>query len=342
MSVTAPLQTATQFTPLTRTTTGLQHLLEQLCAGSEFLSASDLPCSEMEALREETVAALHPYYDELALGFAQSHIPCGGQVLASPGFSSVAKLGLTVMIGEQYVGVCVLTVKRSRSLKLGPLYLRPEWRTHHLGRTVLLSLAERAVALGYSNLYATVPHTNYAAIRAITEAGFHHLGSLESHYKPGVNEILFSSSAWPTPSEPGQSVLPLAFSGTAGFVQRHFFDVDRAWQDWSRVEAVAPGEHRAKPKRTIGVGDAEALMVYKRGRTVKVIPAVGDDHPLRQPLIEEWESHCVQQRKISVLCPKSERFAAPLLASGYQVEAALPQGHCSLHHAVQIWAKLGR
>lgn len=285
------------------------------------------------------LADLSVYYAELDRGFRNTHVPAVGRVLQSVGFSSLAKASVSIVVNEATVGKCVLTFKRGRKMKIGPIYLIASSRGLGIGSRVVADLTAAADSLGFKGVYATVPAPNESAGRAFRAAGYEPEVTLRSHYMAGVDEVVFvrrlSNALEPFRPPDPSLLLNLAYDERriAGEVARHYFPIDRRWIEWLADRSGERESFRSKPHELVRdrAGDS-ALVIYKRGGTMKVVPS---SREFSSGLTASWERQAKirHQRKISVFVTTAREVET------YGKEGEIEAGRYSCWKRVAIWSK---
>jgi ribosomal protein S18 acetylase RimI-like enzyme len=290
---------------------------------------------------------LEHYYGELELGFTRTHVPHVGSSVSAIGFSTLTKHAFAITDGANVLGKVVCTLKRSGSLKIGPIYLLPEFRKRGNASSFVRSFVALAHSAGIRSVYATVPRTNPDAQRLFHATGFLKIGGLEDHYRKDVVEDVFAFDA--PIGKAGHSLaagngeitshashtetsLVRAFSR---YVAAEFFSVDEEWERWLASPALGSlGDFSRKPHDIVEVSDEIALVIYKRGGTAKVVPIIGNRPSPTQRLVEACESYARRhgRKKVSMFLP--ERFDGP---AAYVRE--LTAARYSLRGPIAVWSR---
>jgi ribosomal protein S18 acetylase RimI-like enzyme len=313
-----------------------------------FVRATDaqLPKGFEAGLDAHMLGELERFYGELELGFTKTHVPQVGLSVPAIGFSTLTKHAFAITDGANVLGKVVCTLKRNGSLKIGPIYLLPEFRQRGNASSFLRSFVTLAHSAGVRSVYATVPRPNVDAQRLFHASGFLRVGCLKDHYREGVAEDVFAFDA---PAEkaghslstsPGE-VLSRASYGEASvvracsrYVAAEYFPVDEKWERWLASPTMGSlGDFSRKPHDIVETSDEIALVIYKRGGTAKVVPIVGNRSSPTQRLVEACESHARRhgRRKVSMFLP--ERFDGP---SKYVREVTAAR--YSLQGPIAVWS----
>lgn len=318
---------------------------------AEALTARRMTDELDSRLDAEIVSEFSAFYNDLEHGFRSTHIPAVGQVIPSVGFSSLAKFCVGILADDELIGKCVLTAKRGRNLKVGPIYLQRRYRGQGRASLAIGALIRGATELGYWGIYATVPSTNDQPLRLFSGASFDRVAFFASHYKSGIDEVVFFRVL----ALPGKGLArrPRAHTGEwrelgldraerllATFVGRFYFSVDSAWLAWLKERpSCSLGTFDRKPHDLIATSDkAAAIAIYKRGGTMKIVPAtMGGAIP--EELVSAWETHArrVGQRKVSVFWPAVPPEVLPPFSNpSYFLETEIAAGRYSSYNAVQV------
>jgi hypothetical protein len=161
-----------------------------------------------------------------------------------------------------------------------------------------------------------------------------------------MGEICLTRTLGPVYEPPCQIVespspLTSPYGGFAEFVDRVYFPLDNDWRAWLGSSPAIPVDFRRKPHWLLtGPSGDLALAIYKRGGTMKVVPAV-DNRGLSESLIQKWEQQARSfgQRKISVFWPATDTRSDVMAAAGYAKEACLPTGLYAVNTAIEIWSR---
>ena len=305
--------------------------------------SSTLDAAYEAVLDAQILNDVAPYYGELERGFATTHLPAVGTIQESIGFSSLAKLGWAIRDGKRVVGKAICTVKRSGSLKIGPIAVLPAYRRRGHAISLLRLAVERAELDGRPCVFATVPMENTPARRLFECAGFHHAGMLADHYRLGGSEDVVvhptSNASFAKASEDARIEESRAWS-SIGCVRRYvaarFFPVDAAWESWlAHTAGPSLGEFEHKPHDLVeddrgGV----ALVIYKRGGTAKVVPVIVGDAAPSPTLVHACEqaAYLRHRRKVSMFLPNDVEvlpgYDRELVADGY-----------SIHGPIAVWSR---
>jgi RimJ/RimL family protein N-acetyltransferase len=298
-----------------------------------------------EAFDHELVAAIAESYDELELGFRRTHLPPIGTTSNEGGFSSIHKVSIGIVCADQVVGKCVVTSKRGGRLKLGPVYIRPTFRGDGLASHVLRSLVAVADNAGFRTFVATVPSASKRARRVLLSQGFLRSHSLRAHYSAGADEDVFALSVR-NPSRRGTcTAYPAADLSDAerrivDHVHHWYFPLDEPWLRWISNSTAFDGLFRGRPQEVIQERNDVALLIYKRGGAVKVVPAAGGSD-LSAGIVPLWE-HIARlhgRRKVTVFWP-SAVGARPRALGEYFLEGRLALGQYALGTQVELYSRL--
>ena len=293
---------------------------------------------------------ISPFYGDLDRGFRATHVPAVGSLIESYGFSSIAKVALGVLHGGDVVGKLVLTVKRGRKLKVGPVYLEPRFRGKQLAVSALETAAKVAASFGYTGIYATAPASHPPAVGLLENASFARVAAFESHYREGVDEVVYFRDlvpvhAWPRVAENAGRAAEGVRSQQilCSFVEKHYFSIDDEWRQWLAAACgLSLGNFERKPHDLLHRGSCVALLVYKRGGTTKIVPA-GPDADFDPSILDRWEAvaRTARQRKVSVFWPARFPHLIQLLSSaGYVLESEVVAGRYAVYEPLVVWSKI--
>jgi ribosomal protein S18 acetylase RimI-like enzyme len=118
----------------------------------------------------------------------------GGTGLRTYDVAVVAKAGLVLAayVGDEIVGGCQMlrTVDEPEFFFVVGFYMRPGWRGRRLGKTLLMAVAQEALAVGAAGLVLTVSPDNKRALGLYRSVGFGDEGFVADFYGDGEHRCV--------------------------------------------------------------------------------------------------------------------------------------------------------
>lgn len=261
--------------------------------------------------------------------------------------------------GAEPVGMIHVVGKRQNTYKISPLIVVPEHRGRSGVGSELLAFAETYARTQHARqIYCTVAEQNTDALSFFVRHGYVAAGHSDSHYKPGITEVmlykLFVSEGFddqfdrlhisvqpydprfePQVRELLLSALPPSFTGIDddwvdallnGYARRSSGDIN---EKFKLIFLAIDREDRV-----LGVAGATP----KKGEPIKIMPLVANGLPAFVALLTDVPLEVAQYgRKVYVhLCPTVEHTIA-LQQRGWQLDAAMPAAYHE-HRVTQQWS----
>lgn len=299
----------------------------------------------VQALMEN---ALAPYYNGDHSAHARrifnTHIAGGKDKV---GHFSTEQRMFILTDDEKPVGMINVVGKRQDTWKISPLIVAPSAQGSRGFGTMLLEYVESyARERGARQMYCTVAMPNTSAFRFFRRKGYAVAGSSESHYKPGVTEVMLYKQF----IDPAQedvldrihvSVIP--FDASTHAVQarklilsqlpQNFRGVDDAWVDalYRGHERRLNGEVNEKYKLIFVAVDREGVVhgvvgaTPKKGEPIKLMPCVAANAQAYAALLIDLP-HLLRTfgRKLYTHCIPSVAETVALQRLGWTLDAVMP------------------
>lgn len=141
------------------------------------------------------VTSISAYYDDLfETDFINSHIPPSNFIMPTYSFSSLLKWSHIIFYDNKAVGKIVVTAKRNRSFKIGPIYILPEHQQQGCATLALDMLTNLLLNIpGFTMTYATISEKNIASIKLFKKVGYAESNRLRLHYTSHSDELVYIS-----------------------------------------------------------------------------------------------------------------------------------------------------
>lgn len=294
--------------------------------------------------------ALKSYYDGDHRAHAErifnTHISGGADKV---GHFSAEQRMFILTDGEQSLGMINVVGKRQGTWKISPLIVAPEARGVKGCGSQLLAFAEGyARDHGARQMYCTVAQQNKSAYQFFRRKGYHVAGMSESHYKPGVTEVMLYKPFADVEAEERIdrthiSVLPFdeKYSDQARALILEkllpcFRGVDDEW-----VNAL----YRGYARRNIGEVNAKYKLIFvavdrddrvlgvtgatpKKGEPIKLMPCVAHDPQAFAAMLIDLPYLMRQYgRKLYVHCVPSVDETMVLQRLGWTLDAVMPAAY---------------
>lgn len=316
---------------------------------------SDIRIREAEQGDFEFIAtlmddALKAYYDGDHRAHAErifsTHLSGG---IDKVGHFSAEQRMFILTDGEQPLGMINVVGKRQGTWKVSPLIVAPEARGMKGCGSQLLTFAEDyAREEGARQMYCTVARQNKSAYQFFRRKGYHVAGMSESHYKPGVTEVMLYKPFVNTETEERIdrthiSVLPFdeKYSDQARALILEklspcFRGVDDEWVDalYRGYARRNSNEVNAKYKlifvavdqndRVLGVTG----VTPKKGEPIKLMPCAAHDPQAFAAMLTDLPYLMRQYgRKLYVHCVPSVDETMVLQRLGWTIDAVMPAAY---------------
>lgn len=294
--------------------------------------------------------ALKAYYDGDHRAHAErifnTHISGGADKV---GHFSAEQHMFILTDGEQSLGMINVVGKRQGTWKISPLIVAPEARGVKGCGSQLLAFAEGyARDHGARQMYCTVAQQNKSAHQFFRRKGYNVAGMSESHYKPGVTEVMLYKPFADVAAEERIdrthiSVLPFdeKYSDQARALILEkllpcFRGVDDEW-----VNAL----YRGYARRNIGEVNAKYKLIFvavdrddrvlgvtgatpKKGEPIKLMPCVAHDPQAFAAMLIDLPYLMRQYgRKLYVHCVPSVDETMVLQRLGWTLDAVMPAAY---------------
>jgi ASC-1-like (ASCH) protein/ribosomal protein S18 acetylase RimI-like enzyme len=292
--------------------------------------------------------ALSPYYDGDHLVHAervlQTHLSGGTD---NRGLLSTRQLLFVLWEGSERRGILNLVFKRQSTCKISPLILFPPDQDRRGLGTVLIRVAEEEARKAEArNLYCTVARNNQSALSFFLELGFVVCGDAYEQYKTGETETLLRKSLTPPrlaiDAEDLISVAQVqddtAWSEVRKLLSSNLPEVvdgvNDSWLEsmhWNAVYYDASPKDDGRRARIYAAQDrsgqyrAGAIITYKKGGALKVMPVVASDIAAFRALIVDLPTLLYGcGRKAHLHHAPTAAEVTALQESPWKLEALLP------------------
>jgi ASC-1-like (ASCH) protein len=292
--------------------------------------------------------ALSPYYggdhSAHAMRVLETHLSGGAD---DRGLLSARQLLYILWEGPERRGVLNLVFKRQATCKISPLILFPTGQNGRgLGKTLLCAAEEEARNAGARQLYCTVARSNRNSLNFFLQLGFVVCGDAHEQYKAGETEMLLRRPlAHPTLASDAEDMISViqvqdddAWSEVRKLLASNLLDmvdgVSDAWlesmhrnarecDDSSKAEGRRAWIYAAKDRA--GFYRAGAIVTYKKGGSLKVMPVAASDIAAFRALIIDLPTMLYGFGRKAYLhhVPTAAEVVA-LQESNWSLEALLP------------------
>lgn len=260
--------------------------------------------------------------------------------------------------GGKPLGMLNIVGKRQGTWKISPLIVVPEAQNTKGCGSELLAFGEHyAQEHGARQMYCTVAEQNRSALTFFLKKGYIRAGRSESHYKPGVTEIMlyklfFTTEELEQLDRDHISVVPYEEKYAEAVRQliltqlpQYFMSVDERWVDalFKGYSRRSSGEVNDKYKLIFVAIDRSGTIVGaagvtpKKGQPIKIMPCVASTTQALAALIADLPQHLKSYgRKLYVhLVPTVEQTII-LQQMGWKIEAIMPGAYHN-NHCAQQW-----
>lgn len=305
-------------------------------------------------------AALSPYYGGDHKAHAKrifsTHISGGRDQL---GFFSTEQKMFILTVDNKPAGMIHIVGKRQGTYKISPLIVAPEFRGMHGLGTRLLDFAEAyARDRGARQIYCTVAEQNELATQFFLRKAYIVTGKSESHYKPGITELMLHKHFIAPKDEekydrPNISVIPFEEIHETqvsrlllGTLPAYFRGIDESW-----VHGLFEGHKRRqshdinlKYKLIFVAVDREnsilgvAGATPKKGEPIKVMPFIATTLAAFVALLTDipWALKPYGRKLYVHITPSVEETLA-LQQRGWKLDAVMPAAYHD-HQITQQWS----
>lgn len=306
------------------------------------------------------VVALAPYYGGDHKAHAErifsTHIAGG---IDNIGHFSVEQKMFILALDDVPAGMIHLVGKRQGTYKISPIIVAKQHRGRRgLGSVLLRHAEEYAERQSARQMYCTVAEQNNGALQFFLRKGYIAAGKSDSHYKPGVTEVmlykLFTDPEFEDEFDrPNISVLPCEEHHVEqvrklllGMLPEYFGGIDESW-----VDALFAGYGRRQSRdvnlkfklifvaedrkdNVLGVAGATP----KKGEPIKVMPFIATTLPAFVALLTDipYALNSYGRKTYIHIVPTVEETIA-LQQRGWKLDAAMPGGYHD-NHITQQWS----
>lgn len=295
-------------------------------------------------------SALAPYYGGDHRAHARrifaTHVSGGKDRL---GFFSFEQKMFILEVGGERAGIVHVVGKRQGTYKISPLIVAPRFRGQRgLGSTLLSVAEDYAKTHGARQMYCTVAEENRAALGFFLNKGYIPAGRSDSHYKPGIAEIMLykpfaAHDATDVFDRPNISVLPMEREHEPSVrmlllqhLPQHFDGIEDSW-----VDALFAGHNRResgdvndkyklifvatdRQDQVLGVAGATP----KKGEPIKIMPLVAPTLPAFVALLNDIPFALREfGRKLYVHIAPTATETRFLQQRGWRLDAAMPSAY---------------
>lgn len=302
---------------------------------------------DFEFIMELMNVALSRYYggdhEAHARRIFSTHISRGKDNLGY--FSFEQKMFILTLDGVP-AGMIHLVGKRQGTYKISPIIVAPQYRGRRGLGSILLEFAENYARTNNARqIYCTVAERNNGALQFFLRKGYIVAGRSDSHYKPGITEVMLYKPLLGADFEekfdrPHISVLPCKESHETQVRQllldilpKYFKGIDSTW-----VDALFNGYRRRnshdvnlkykliyvavdRTDTVLGVAGATP----KKGKPIKIMPFIAANLPAFVALLTDlpnWLKLYGHKLYIHIVPSVEETIA--LQQRGWKLDAAMP------------------
>lgn len=304
--------------------------------------------------------ALGPYYGgnhrDHAKRIFTTHLSGGKDQM---GYFSIEQKMFILTLSNIPVGMIHIVGKRQRTYKISPLIVVPQYRGKHGLGTMLLEFAEKyARDRGARQMYCTVAKQNNGALQFFIRKGYIIAGQSDSHYKPGITEImlykLFVNHGFEEKFDrPNISVFPCEEFHEpqirqllTNILPKYFKGIDLEW-----IDALFNGYKRRnsqdvnlkykliyvavdRSNNVLGVAGATP----KKGEPIKIMPFIATTLPAFVALLADIPFALKPYgRKLYMHITPSVEETIALQQRGWRIDAVLPAAYND-NHITQQWS----
>lgn len=304
--------------------------------------------------------ALGPYYggDHRAHGerILSTHLSGGQDRLGY--FSFEQKMFVAEVAGTR-AGLIHVVGKRQGTYKISPLIVAPDHRgTGGIGSALLRFAEQYAASHGARQMYCTVAEQNSTALQFFKKNGYIESGTSDSHYKPGITEVMLyklftSPDAEERFDRPNISVVGYEERHEAqvrdlllAHLPRYFRGIDASW-----VDALFSGYARRDSKDInakyklifVAVDRTDTVLgvvgaTPKKGEPIKLMPFLATTLPAFAALLADIPFALKEHgRKVYIHITPTVDETIALQERGWRIDAVMPGGYHD-DHVTQQWS----
>jgi ASC-1-like (ASCH) protein/GNAT superfamily N-acetyltransferase len=304
--------------------------------------------------------ALSPYYGGDHLAHAKrifaTHMSGGKDQIGH--FSFEQKMFIITVDGTQ-AGMIHLVGKRQGTYKISPIIVAPQFQGKQGLGSILVEFAEKyAREKEARQMYCTVAEQNNGALQFFIRKGYIVAGRSDSHYKPGITEVmlykLFLTRDYEEKFDaPNISVLPCEKIHEPQVrelllktLPRHFGGIDSTWVDalFSGYRRLDSHDINLKYKLIYVAVERENTVLGivgatpKKGEPIKVMPFIASTLPAFVALLTDVPYFLKPYgRKLYIHIIPSVQETIALQRRGWKLDAAMPAAYHD-EHVTQQWS----